>query len=65
MHNILTRMELPEHWQRTPENINALPEPVRRYIMHLETLCDPPGLVRENVLLKEQIAGLMKKLTDS
>ena len=64
-HDILSQMELPEHWQPTPENINALPEPLRRYVMRLETMADPAGLVRENALLKEQIAALMKKLTDS
>src|SRR4051812_37630760 len=36
---------LVEHWEPTPENINALPDPVRHYIMHLETLCEPAGLV--------------------
>jgi len=44
-----------EDWEPTPENMNALPEPLRRYIMLLETLCDPTGLVRENFLLKSQL----------
>ncbi len=49
-------------WQPTPDNINALPEPLRRYVHHLETLSDPAGLVRENALLKQQVDGLLKKL---
>jgi len=47
-----------------PENVNALPEPVRRYVHALETISDPAGLVHENALLKEQIAALTKKGSD-
>jgi hypothetical protein len=43
-----------EHWQSTPEAINALPERLRCYY-RLETMSDPAGLVRENVLLQDQI----------
>ena len=39
-----------EDWQPTPEAVNELPEPLRRYIHRLESLSDPAGLVRENVL---------------
>lgn len=42
----------------TTEDINALPEPVRRYIAALETMCDPAGLVRENAQLKDTNRGL-------
>jgi hypothetical protein len=51
-------------WQPTPEAINALPEPLRRYIHRLETIGDSAGLVRENTVLKEQLAALSKKLAD-
>jgi hypothetical protein len=30
-------------WKPTPENINALPEPIRQYIHDLATVCDPAG----------------------
>ena len=35
------------------QHINALPEPVRRYIRDLETRADPAGDVAELALLKE------------
>jgi hypothetical protein len=53
-----------EAWLPTPANINALPEPVRRYVHSLETLSDPAGLLRDNAVLKEQIAALMRKLEE-
>ena len=46
----------------TPEHINALPEPIRKYIHDLETNCDPAGIVRENVLLKDENEALRLKL---
>jgi len=49
-------------WQPTQENINALPEPLRRYVYQLETLSDPAGLVCENAILKQQLDALTKKL---
>jgi hypothetical protein len=42
----------------TPDEINALPEPVRRYIHDLETRCDPAGDLRAIADLREQVAGL-------
>ena len=35
---------LAEDWQPTPENINALPEPLRHYVRALESMSDPAGL---------------------
>jgi len=37
-------------WQPTPEAINALPEPLCRFIMEMETLCTPADLVRQNII---------------
>lgn len=48
----------PSEWTPTPENINALPEPLRRYIHHLETACDPSGDLRELFRLREENAML-------
>jgi hypothetical protein len=45
-------------WQPTPDAINALPEPVRRYIHDLETRCDPAGEVRELVIARDTIRSL-------
>lgn len=53
-----------EDWKPTADNINALPEPVRRYIHDLKTNCDPAGMVRENVLLKDQNTALQAMLAD-
>ena len=50
-------------WLPTAENINALPDPIRRYIHDLETNADPAGMVQENIILKENCKALemMKK----
>lgn len=41
--------------------INALPEPLRRFVMDLETECDPAGTIRQNHLLRAENAGLRKE----
>lgn len=53
-----------EGWTPTAKNINVLPEPVRNYIAGLETNADPPSMVRENILFKETIKALEKKLEE-
>jgi hypothetical protein len=45
-------------WQATAAEINALPEPVRQYIGSLEQRCDPAGLVRENMQLRDVVREL-------
>ena len=47
-----------DDWTPIAENINALPEPIREYIYHLETNADPAGMVAENTLLKDQTKQL-------
>jgi hypothetical protein len=60
-----------EDWTPTTANRNALQKPVRSYIHELQTICDPAGTVRENVILKHenralQIAlGRLKRLPKS
>ncbi len=49
-------------WLPTAENVNRLPEPVRRYIHDLETRCDPAGEVRELVLTRDLVAQLEKQV---
>ena len=44
----------------TAANVNALPEPLRRYIHDLETRCDPGGDVQTMAALRENVAGLSK-----
>jgi hypothetical protein len=45
-------------WLPTPENINALPEPLRKFIHDLETRCDPAGDVRSRVLAEDAVRAL-------
>jgi hypothetical protein len=46
------------------EHINALPEPVRRYIRDLETRADPAGDVAELALLKENNTALWNRVQE-
>ena len=50
-------------WWPTVENINALPESLRKYIHDLETVCDPAGMVQEIAILREYKAAL-ERLTE-
>jgi len=58
----LLKYKIHKDWLPTPENINSMPEPVRKYIHDIETNCDPAHLVQENVLLKDTCRGLVLKL---
>lgn len=60
----LEKIEVNDDWLPTPENINALPEPVRKYIRDIETNIDPQGMVRENVLIKDTCRALVIKLEE-
>jgi len=53
-----------EGWLPTPENINALPEPVKKFIYHIETNTDPAHIVRENILIKDTCKALVLKLEE-
>jgi hypothetical protein len=53
-------MDIPDDWTPTPENINALPEPLRRYIHDLATM-DPAYIVRENLILKQENRTLRRE----
>lgn len=58
-------INIPDNWLATSENINALPRPLRKYIHDLHTNCDPAGMVRENVLLRERVAQLERMLEEA
>lgn len=58
----IKKPEINEDWLPTPENINALPEPIRKFIHDIETNCDPAHLVRENLLIKDSCKALALKL---
>ena len=52
-------------WIPTSENINALPEEIRKYIHDLETMCDPSGYVQSIAILKDTIRALTAKAADA
>lgn len=47
--------ELWKTWTPTADNINVLPEPLRRYVHDLETNADPAGNLQELHCLREQL----------
>ncbi len=49
----------------TPEEINVLPERIRRHICDLATISDPAGMVQEIAALKDQVAQLTSALADA
>lgn len=51
-------------WTATPDNINALPAPIRAYIHDLETRCDPAGELRELVIARDTIQALQRQLEE-
>lgn len=51
-------------WLPTIENINALPEPVRNYIADMQTNADPPSMVADNIIMRDTIKALEKKLEE-
>lgn len=51
-------LDIPKDWQPTAENLNALPEPLQRYIHDLQTITDPSGLMRQNFSLRQEVAAL-------
>lgn len=50
-------------WIPTIDNVNSLPEPIRKYIHDLETNADPAGMVMENTVLADNIKGLEAQFT--
>lgn len=63
----MVRVDIPDDWLLIPAFSYELPDPLRRYIHDLETLVDPAGIVRENRLVRDQIAqlsALMDSLRD-
>ena len=50
------------NWAPTPENLNALPKALRRYIHDLESDADIVELMRENFRLRQEIAVLKREL---
>src|SRR5215510_5178020 len=53
-----------EGWLPTAENVNALPEGIRRYVHDLETRCDPAHDVQKMALQADTIRGLDAKVRE-
>ncbi len=53
-----------EGWVPTAENVNALPEGIRRYVHDLETRCDPAHDVQKMALQADTIRGLDAKVRE-
>jgi len=53
-----------EGWLPTAENVNALPEGIRRYIYDLQTRCDPAHDVQKMALQAATIRGLDAKVRE-
>lgn len=51
-------VDIPDDWIPTADNVNALPEPLRRYIMYLETESDPSHTLQELFALRQQVRYL-------
>lgn len=54
----LIEQSIASDWIPSADNINKLPDPLRKYIHDLETNTDPAGIVRENICLKENCKAL-------
>lgn len=53
-----------DDWLPTRENIEALPLPLRSWIMLLETRWDPADDLRERVLLRDLVLELQAALAE-
>src|SRR5262245_18528547 len=53
-----------ESWSPTADNINALPEPIRRYIHHLATNADPAGTIAEAICQRENAMALARRVEE-
>src|SRR5215467_4967732 len=53
-----------EGWLPTAENVNVLPEGIRRYVHDLETRCDPAGDAQKMALQADTIRALDAKVRE-
>lgn len=63
--NVARQLGIPDDWQPTPQNVNALPAPLFRYIAGIETNADPGGMVRDNIRLRDENAALALALAEA
>ena len=58
-------MQIDFDWTPTADNVNALPEPLRRYICALETECDPSGTIMSEVHMRDDIIPALEEKTNA
>ena len=54
-------MDIPNSWTPSEKNINALPQPLRQYILGLQMNSDPAGTLHENFWLRQENVALRKE----
>lgn len=52
----------PKPWMPSPENINALPKPIKAYIHDITAIGDYNHIMHANTFLKDQCEGLQREL---
>lgn len=55
-------INIPDNWLPTSENINALPEPLRDFIMRLHANTDPAGELRRAMVAEMERDALRKMM---
>lgn len=58
------KVDIPKNWTPTSANINALPDPLRRYIHDLESRGGSSADVQTIAMLSVQVEELQKLLAD-
>ena len=59
---VVDARELQQPQPVSADEINALPDKIRRYIHDLETEADPAGTIRQNILVREENKMLRKHI---
>jgi hypothetical protein len=54
----MATLDIGPDWKPTAANINALPDPLRIYVHHLETHMDPAFTLQQLAEAKDRIAEL-------
>jgi hypothetical protein len=57
-------IDLPDAWLPTPENVNALPAPIRDYIHRLATNVDPAGDQAALMIERDRVRQLSAALAE-
>jgi hypothetical protein len=58
-------INIPDNWLPTSENINALPRPLRDFIMRLHANTDPAGELRRAMIAEMERDALRKMIEEA